>query len=171
MSEWAYRKCPDCGQRTHINCYCSKCGGDPWGREKEIQTYLAMLKQDKEKLLLRIERLDQEIEIQKKYLPSNKGGSNVFVDIKNAYPKIKEHLLNEFMFNTPQTRATVIKELEFVINGRPYRVKCDEENNPPDVIDDNDLILEISWVGDDGYLHTFDIHFGKEFNVDDSIVP
>ena len=69
MSEWAYRACPDCGTRTHINCYCSKCGGDPWGIERQTRCEIVMLEQDKKKYQLWIEQIDAKLERLEKKLP------------------------------------------------------------------------------------------------------
>ena len=71
MSEWAYRNCPQCGTRTHINCYCSKdgCAGDPWGIERQTEVEIVMLEQDKKKYLLWVEQIDAKLERLEKRLP------------------------------------------------------------------------------------------------------
>jgi hypothetical protein len=69
MSEWAYRKCPKCGNRTHINCYCGECGGDPWDIERQTRCEIVMLEQDKMKYQLWISQIDEKLERLVKKLP------------------------------------------------------------------------------------------------------
>lgn len=38
MSEWAWRDCPECGDRIHLNAICD-CGGDPWNIKYKIKVY------------------------------------------------------------------------------------------------------------------------------------
>jgi len=75
MSEWAYRKCPKCGNRTHINCYCKEhggskdCDGDPWGIENQTKCEIVMLEQDKKKYQLWISQIDEKLGRLEKKLP------------------------------------------------------------------------------------------------------
>lgn len=52
MSNWAYRNCPDCNKRVHINFKC-KCGGNPWNiKNKKNRSLLTIyiLPEEKEKI-------------------------------------------------------------------------------------------------------------------------
>ena len=80
MSEWAYRECPKCGRRTHINMYCSKegCDGDPWGIEKDTLVEIAMVEQDRDKYLMWVEQCNDKLQRLLKKLPKGHEKAKLF---------------------------------------------------------------------------------------------
>ena len=69
--------------------------------------------------------------------------------IKEAYNFVNDVLVYGMLMNTKGTRDWVICRLiERIENG--VTVKCDEENNSPEVIDQNILIAKVMWKPKDG---------------------
>jgi hypothetical protein len=64
--------------------------------------------------------------------------------IEDAYKFINEILQNTTPMNTPETRKYVVELIQKRIEYQVI-VRCNEENNPPDVIDQNLLIAELMW--------------------------
>jgi hypothetical protein len=64
--------------------------------------------------------------------------------IEDAYKFINDLLLNTNPMNTPETRKYVVELIQKRINHEVI-VRCNEENNPPDIIDENLLIAELFW--------------------------
>ena len=81
MSEWAYRECPKCGTRVHINCYCYKvgCDGDPWGIEKSSEIHIATLERERDELLEDLERLNKTITHYVRKLPKTNPKAKILV--------------------------------------------------------------------------------------------
>jgi hypothetical protein len=64
--------------------------------------------------------------------------------IEDTYKFVNEILLNTTPMNTPETRRYVVDLIQKRIEYNVI-VRCNEENNPPDVIDQNLLIAELLW--------------------------
>ena len=60
MSEWAYRKCKECGDRVHLNSRCD-CGGDPWSVTDTAKKSLIELEKMKDKHLKILKDIELEI--------------------------------------------------------------------------------------------------------------
>lgn len=67
MSEWAWTKCKQCGERVHINTKC-KCGGDPWGLAELSRKDIDLLLAEKKKLNKRLSEINAEIKLLSKKL-------------------------------------------------------------------------------------------------------
>jgi hypothetical protein len=72
--------------------------------------------------------------------------------IEDAYKFVNDTLCNEMPINTQTTRKWVIEKLEAKLEHEVV-VKCDEENNPPDVINQCLLVAKVMWNSD--YLNTW----------------
>lgn len=86
--------------------------------------------------------------------------------IKEAYNFVNDVLVYGTLMNTKETRDWVINRLkERIENG--VTVKCDEENNSPEVVDQNILIAKVMSKpknGLPGYIY-FDMIFGDAEQV------
>ena len=67
--------------------------------------------------------------------------------IEAAYTDINERLCNSMPFNEPHTREWVISALKNWFGTNCF-VKCNDENNPPDVVDQSLLIAQVTWNSD-----------------------
>ena len=75
--------------------------------------------------------------------------------IKEAYDFINGVFMNGIMFNDVETRRWVIEKLQGRL--KDCIAKCDEENNPPEIIDKNLLIAKVMWNSD--YSKTWDVSY------------
>jgi len=64
--------------------------------------------------------------------------------IERVYKEMNESLLRTMPFNEPKTREWVCSTLQQAF-GNLTAIKCDDENNPPDVIGQRLLIAKIIW--------------------------
>jgi len=166
MSEWAWRNCPDCGRRTHINNYCSKCGGDPWGIE---ETALKEIRFARERIIgLERETTGWEnvIEKHRKNLSPRGDNRDTMQSIKQVYVNLKEHV--DLQMPTSSSMRHIREHLEIMIRGDGVKVTCDESNNPPSVIDDNDIIARVYWYDERMQTKYIDLHFGKVMHFRES---
>lgn len=160
MSEWAYKECPLCGKRVHINCYCGDdCPGDPWGIETDAMVEITMLEQDRRKYALWMAQIDEKIERVRKRLPKTHDSRTVMTHIKRLHSALKDNFDNRF--NTPFERKYIKEHLEVSLAAYNVEVICDESNNPPDVMDDNDLVARVMWKNKRLEQKYVDLHFGK----------
>jgi len=79
-------------------------------------------------------------------------------EIKKAYEIVKPIVIGEG-FNDKETRKKTKGLLEVLLGDKIDRVKCDEENNPPNVIDENILIAHVVYKDKKRFI---DLTFGKE---------
>lgn len=77
--------------------------------------------------------------------------------IQEVYGSIMTEFLRNPTMNTPELRSGILERLCRELPGAG--VKCDEENNPPEIIDQNVLVARISWIQDGGLMHT-NLYFG-----------
>lgn len=88
--------------------------------------------------------------------------------IERVYKEINESLLNSMPFNEPKTREWVRNTLREAF-GNLTAIKCDDENNPPIVVDQQLLIAKIMWNADYcnqyGYKYV-EMIFGAPVNVE-----
>ena len=64
------------------------------------------------------------------------------------YEKLNHDFLNSSQFNNKETRDKTRKKLfSYLITFDPIdlKVKCDEENNSPDIVDQQCLVAKVSW--------------------------
>lgn len=64
--------------------------------------------------------------------------------IEDTYKFVNDLLLNTKPMNTPETRKYVVELIQKRIDHQVI-VRCNEENNSPDIIDQNLLIAELLW--------------------------
>ena len=64
--------------------------------------------------------------------------------IEDTYKFVNELLLNTKPMNTPETRKYVVELIQKRIDHQVI-VRCNEENNSPEIIDSNLLIAELLW--------------------------
>lgn len=67
--------------------------------------------------------------------------------IERVYKEMNDSLLHTMPFNEPKTREWVVSTLRQAF-GNLTAVKCDDENNPPDVVDQCILIAKVIWNTD-----------------------
>jgi len=148
---------------------------DQWYDKKLTRNLVDQDKDDQEKII---------DELKSKYLSDKKTqclGKRIgevqdeqFMErIEDSYAFMNNILLGTILppssvpMNTKDTREWVQKTLEGRLKKFGVVVKCDEENNPPDVIDQNLLIARLMRTKYDkspGYTF-MDLIFGKEENV------
>lgn len=168
MSEWAYKKCPDCGQRTHMNTYCRECGGDPWSIEEGALIEIEAAGERIEALKGQIAGNQTIIDKYKNKLSPRGNNRETIQNIKRVYVGLKENLSLEMPFSS--CMKYVRDRLLTMVKGKGIRVKCDEENNPPSVLDDNDLIARVYWHDERLVTKYTDLHFGKVMRWGDSVI-
>ena len=71
-------------------------------------------------------------------------------EIKKVYYEINNDFIQKTPFNTQQVRHETIQKillhLESVFtDDYVFRVLCDETNNTPEIIDNNQLIARVEW--------------------------
>jgi hypothetical protein len=71
-------------------------------------------------------------------------------EIKKIYFKINSGFIKEPAFNTKETRYKTIIDLLSLLEEKinhciGIRVICDESNNTPEVIDNNQMIARVEW--------------------------
>lgn len=89
---------------------------------------------------------------------------NDFIELKQQINEIIESV--EFERNTAVTRALVETKIQRLMvqqaNDRQiydYEVVCDDRNNPPSVIENNNLVANINWTDIFGKKH----YYGADF--------
>lgn len=85
---------------------------------------------------------------------------NMLDEIKRAHAIVSQYLGNGLTFNTPVERAKVKEMLQGLLFWQIHRVTCDETNNTPEVIDNNQMIARLEWKGVDGLIRYIDLVFG-----------
>lgn len=78
--------------------------------------------------------------------------------IIKTYEAINAELLINTPYNDLPTRDMIKASLERELEN--CFVKCDEENNPSEVIEQCIAVATVEWFGDEG-LHTIDLVFGR----------
>lgn len=76
MSDWAYKDCPECGKRVHLNHTCSEfngtiCTGDPWDIIKNVEMELLDTEQHRDRHIEMIGRYNIKIQKLIDRLPSD----------------------------------------------------------------------------------------------------
>ncbi len=84
--------------------------------------------------------------------------------ITNTYKTLNTKLLGDTPVNNAKLRSYVKSYLEKELPGTT--VKCDEENNPPDVIDENCLIARVYWNKKDLDVVYRTLIFGQESQIE-----
>jgi len=72
----------------------------------------------------------------------------IIEDIKKAYYIVNEKLVSEKSFNDRITRCEVIDSLVDMLQNskvKQVRIICDEANNTPEVIDNNQMVARVEW--------------------------
>ena len=82
--------------------------------------------------------------------------------IQKVYDEIKHKYSNGE--NNTKVRLLLKTELLFEL-GDDVEVKCDEENNSPDIIDFNCLVAKIVWDKVSGAYKYTNLVFGDEHNI------
>jgi hypothetical protein len=89
--------------------------------------------------------------------------------IEETYKFVNDLLLNTTPMNTKETRHYVVELIQKRIDFQVI-VKCDEENNPPEVIDENILIAQLFWNtpydAKGPQIHRSTLVFGEESQID-----
>lgn len=89
--------------------------------------------------------------------------------INKVYEKLNSRFADGSYMNTPITRKAIKLTLEKEL-GHDIQVKCDSENNPPNVIDNQILICRVSWCeGKSSTWKYADLELGKEILGDNII--
>lgn len=89
-----------------------------------------------------------------------------FNEIQRVYEGINSEFIKNPQFNTKETRYFTIQklllQLEESLNVIGLRVICDETNNTPEVMDNNQMIARVEWRYNkfDQNLHYVDLEFG-----------
>ncbi len=86
-------------------------------------------------------------------------------EIKKVYYKLNEDIISNMPLNIEETRVEtihkILQELEPVLNALVIRVICDESNNTPEVIDNNQMIARVEWrMTKYDKVHYVDLTFG-----------
>ena len=89
-----------------------------------------------------------------------------FLYIKQQIDEVIKSL--GYNFNNAITRATVENKIfnilkNYVYEGEiiDYTVICDERNNPPSVIENNDIVANITWTDKFKQKHNYEVNFQK----------
>jgi len=102
---------------------------------------------------------------QNNYLLSHEIGEK----INEIYNNLNKRLLDNDSINTVTTRSVVKHNLKQELVGKeftyPIKIKCDEENNSPEVLEGNILIAKLMWKDDTKTSHYHNLIFGKEEDV------
>jgi hypothetical protein len=92
--------------------------------------------------------------------------SKEFEIIKELYYELNQEFLSTQPFNTPETRHETICKILYPLEDKftsdiRIRVICDETNNTPELIDNNQLSAKVEWKeGKLGELKYVDLTFG-----------
>ena len=66
-------------------------------------------------------------------------------EIDNVYVKMNNIFCNDMNYENNSINRNKIKELLQIELGDKYKIKCDEENNPCDVMENFCLVTKIKW--------------------------
>lgn len=84
-------------------------------------------------------------------------------DIKEAYEIVFEYLDGRFPLNDHLTRLEIKDMFEMILEDKVDFVKCDLENNTPDVIDDGAIMVRLEYnTMPNGERNYIDLTLGKE---------
>ena len=95
----------------------------------------------------------------------------LFCFMRNNFFTLKQHINEiiksvEFERNYAGTRAYIEMKLQQLLNQYAYEgeiidytVICNERNNPPSVIENNDLVANITWIDIFGEKHYYEVSF------------
>lgn len=82
--------------------------------------------------------------------------------IQRIYDKIKHRYKDKE--NTEKERLLLKTELLYEL-GELFEVKCDEENNTPDILNYGCFVAEVSWDKEYGTYKYINLVFGNEKNI------
>jgi len=92
--------------------------------------------------------------------------SKEFEEIQKVYEEINSEFIKNPQFNTKETRNYTIHKLLFQLEASlsvaGLRIICDETNNSPEVMDNNQMIARVEWRYNkfDQTIHYVDLEFG-----------
>jgi hypothetical protein len=87
-------------------------------------------------------------------------------EIQKVYEEINSEFIKNPQFNTKETRHytmhKLLFQLEASLNVAGLIITCDETNNSPKVIDNNQMIARVEWRYNkfDQTIHYVDLEFG-----------
>lgn len=126
--------------------------------------------------------VDKNEEILKKWAPILEGGTDetrlqtALVLESEQKTMADDTLIHNLLYtliyeiNDKQTREEVVKATEKILSEQrccsmPFTVKCDEENNPPDIVEAQKLVMDVYW--DNGLEGKTDVWMVEPTTVDD----
>lgn len=83
--------------------------------------------------------------------------------IISAYENLNAELIKTMPFNDSKTREMIRTKLEDELTD--CNIKCDEENNPPLIIDECVAVAKVWWKGEGHEIKYVDLIFGNPEQV------